>query len=230
MLALVALALALALGQTLVAALPGRSHPLPQPPDFLPCWANASLAALPFCNPSLSAPARAKDLASRLTLAEKFTQFGVLNQSARTVGAAVPRLGVATYTYHSEGLHGIRTACIDVPGVATTLFPQVTGMAATGNLSLMGAMGSMMGDEARALNNIANGTTFEKGAGLDYWGPTMNIGRDPRWGRFQESVSECPWLNGAYAYNFVRGMQGSGDSDSSHVKVAVSILVMFSGF
>ena len=55
---------------------------------------------------------------------------------------------------------------------------QVTGMAATGNLSLMRAMGSVMGDEARALNNIANGTTFEKGAGLDYWGPTMNIGRD----------------------------------------------------
>ena len=76
-------------------------------------------------------------------------------------------------------------------------------MAATGNLSLVRAMASHMGDEARAVNNYMKGNTVSKGGGLNYWGPTMNIGRDPRWGRFQESVSEDPWFNGAYAFELV---------------------------
>ena len=60
-------------------------------------------------------------------------------------------------------------------GVNTTTFPQVTGMAATGNLTLIREMGVVMGDEGRAVNNIAGGTIFPKGTGLDYWGPTMNV-------------------------------------------------------
>ena len=59
---------------------------------------------------------------------------------------------------------------------------------------------------------MANGTVWNKGAGLNYWGPTMNIGRSPRWGRFQESVSECPYLNAAYVARFVHGMQGADDA------------------
>ena len=74
-------------------------------------------------------------------------------------------------------------------------------------------------DEARAVNNYMQGNTVGKGGGLDYWGPTMNIVRDPRWGRTQESVSEDPFLNGAYAANFVRGFQGADDGVST-VKAA----------
>jgi hypothetical protein len=140
--------------------------PHAQPPGLRPCWENRSLASMPYCDPSVDAATRAKDLVGRLTRAEKIGQF------LHSQGAAVPRLGLAFYQYHSEGLHGIRTACVDEPGVHSTLFPQVTALAATGNLSLIRAMASAMGDEARALNNIANGTTFDKGTGLDYWGPS----------------------------------------------------------
>ena len=143
--------------------------PHAQPPGLRPCWENRSLASMPYCDPSIDVVTRAKDLVGRLTRAEKIGQF------LHSQGAAVSRLGVAFYQYHSEGLHGIRTACVDVPGIHSTLFPQVTGLGATGNLSLVRAMASAMGDEARALNNIANGTTFDKGTGLDYWGPSSYI-------------------------------------------------------
>ena len=83
------------------------------------------------------------------------------------------------YEYHSEGTHGVRTTCKDIPGLRSTLFPQTTGLAATGNMTLIEEMAGVMGTEGRALNNIANGTTFDKGTGLDYWGPTTNIGCAP---------------------------------------------------
>jgi beta-glucosidase-like glycosyl hydrolase len=180
-----------------------------------------------------------------MTLGEKLAQLAA--GDGNKGNNSVPRLGVDLYGYHSEGLHGVRTACNDEPGTNTTEFPQVVAMAATGNMPLVKAMAAVVATEARALNNIANGTVFDKGAGLNYWGPTMNLGRDPRWGRFQgnacacvharciarrrpahrclrphlspsppppslsrwmkESVSECPWLNAAYASAVVRGMQ-----------------------
>eukprot|EP00755_Sulcionema_specki_P014599 Sspe_Gene.57144::Locus_31375_Transcript_1_1_Confidence_1.000_Length_2333::g.57144::m.57144 len=167
-----------------------------------PCTGEVS--KLPFCDTSLSASRRAADLVERLTVDEKLTQLG-------NSAPSIPRLSVPNFEYHSEGLHGLRTVCNDIPELRATLFPQVTTMAATGNLTLILAMAQTMATEGRAVNNYANGTTFPKGAGLSYWGPTINIGRDPRWGRFQESVSECPWLNGAYAARFVAGMQGEGD-------------------
>ena len=70
-----------------------------------------------------------------------------------------------------------------------------------------------MGVELRTVANVANarGDIFTKGGGLSIYGPTINIIRDPRWGRAQESVSECPWLNGAYGYNFITGIQGDDD-------------------
>ena len=83
------------------------------------------------------------------------------------------------YEYHSEGTHGVRTTCKDIPGLRSTLFPQTTALAATGNMTLIEEMAGVMGTEGRALNNIANGTTFDKGTGLDYWGPTTNIGCAP---------------------------------------------------
>ena len=187
-----------------------------------PCWHNASLASLPFCDRKLDVGTRVKDLVSRFSLGEKIAQLGSGMDRRNNSGSnAVARLGVDLYQYHSEGLHGVRTACINFPGkrLHTTEFPQVVAMAATGNTSLVTTMASLMSDEARALNNIANGTVFAKGGGLNYWGPTMNIGRDPRWGRFQESISEDPWLNAAYSVSVVRGMQGADDG-SGYVKIA----------
>ena len=90
-----------------------------------PCWANQSLSNLPFCDSSLEASVRAADLVARLTLAEAIAQ---LDNNGRN---SVPRLGLDLYQYHSEGLHGVRTSCLDLPGANTTEFPQVTGMAAT---------------------------------------------------------------------------------------------------
>ena len=109
------------------------------------------MAGLPFCDTRLDARKRAKDLVARLTLAEKAAQLD--NSGANSV----PRLGVDLYQYHSEGLHGVRTACIDFPQVNTTEFPQVTGMAATGNSALIKKMADTIANEARALNNMANG-------------------------------------------------------------------------
>ena len=145
---------------------------MPQPAGFRHCWEDPALASLPYCDPALPPRVRAKDLVRRLSLEEKFNQ-------TTSSGGAVVRLGIDQYNYHSEGLHGVRTGCLDEPSINTTLFPQTTGMAATGNLGLIRQMGMTMGDEGRALNNIANGSTFSKGSGLDYWGPTMNIGAHP---------------------------------------------------
>jgi hypothetical protein len=150
-----------------------------------------------------------------MTVAEKVTQL--IGGIGGGITPAVPSVGVPAYQYHSEGLHGLRDTCRLGKGDTTlysTMFPQVTAMAATGNLSLVRAMASHMGDEARAVNNYMKGNTVRLGGGLNYWGPTMNIGRDPRWGRFQESVSEDPWFNGAYAFEYVSGIQGRNDGVS----------------
>ena len=180
-----------------------------------PSWpcGNKEIAGYPMCDVSLSAAVRAADLVARMNTTEKMTQLG------NTV-PAVPRLFVPQYEYHSEGLHGLRTVCQDIPGTTVTVYPQVTSMAATGNLSLIAEMGTVSGTEARAVNNMADaaGSVFGKGGGLNYWGPTMNIGRDPRWGRFQESVSEDPFLNGAYAYKYVKSFQDRGKE--KYLKVA----------
>ena len=187
----------------------------PAPTSRTPACVLANTTALPFCDTTLSTAARAKDLVQRMTAAEKLVQL--IGGIGGGVTPATPRLGVPAYQYHSEGLHGLRTTCKLGPGhspLYSTMFPQVTGMAATGNLSLIHAMAAHMGDEARAVNNYmvqAKAGFPGKGGGLNYWGPTLNIGRDPRWGRLQESVSEDPWLNGAYSSNFVAGIQGAGD-------------------
>lgn len=176
---------------------------------------NPCSAPFPFCNTSLTFKERVKDLVARLTLEEKITQ---LSSGLNYVNPSIPRLGVPQWAYHSEGLHGLRTT--GTIGLHITLFPQVTAMAATGNASLMRLMGEVMAVEARAANNLAHslGKIPGKGSGLSYWSPTMNIIRDPRWGRSQESVSEDPYLNGVYAVNFVKGFQGDAP-DQKYLKV-----------
>mmetsp|Transcript_4933 Transcript_4933/g.14906 ORF Transcript_4933/g.14906 Transcript_4933/m.14906 type:complete len:922 (+) Transcript_4933:43-2808(+) len=197
---------------------PGPSPPWTPVPQA--CAAGSNTTGLPFCNVSLGTDARVADLVNRMTIDEKVTQL--VGGIGGGVTQAIPRLGIPPYQYHSEGLHGIRDSCQMARGgdkLFSTLFPQVTAMAATGNMTLIKAMAAHMGDEARAVNNYMKGNTVGKGGGLDYWGPTMNVCRDPRWGRIQESVSEDPWLNGAYAANFVEGIQGSGDGVDT-IKIA----------
>jgi beta-glucosidase len=151
---------------------------------------------LPYLDPSLPKEQRAADLVSRMTLEEKVSQM--LNSSA-----AVPRLNVPAYDWWNEGLHGVARS-----GYAT-MFPQAIGMAATWDAPLFKGLATVISTEARAKNNEAlrhdNHSIYY---GLTFWSPNINIFRDPRWGRGQETYGEDPYLTGQLGVNFVEGMQG----------------------
>jgi len=139
---------------------------------------------------------RVDDLVSRMTLEEKVSQ---MTNSA----AAIERLGVPEYNWWNEALHGVARA-----GIAT-VFPQAIGLAATWDEKLIHNVGDVISTEARAKNNeaIRNG---DRGLykGLTFWSPNINIFRDPRWGRGQETWGEDPFLTGTLGSAFVRGVQG----------------------
>jgi beta-glucosidase len=154
---------------------------------------NAS--SLPFMNPQLSPEQRAADLVHRLTLEEKASQL--VNQSR-----AIPRLGVAAYDWWSEALHGV---AVD----GTTEFPEPIGLAATFDTLGIHEMATAISIEGRikhAQNVRAGHSNINEG--LDFWAPNVNIFRDPRWGRGQETYGEDPFLSGRMAVAFVTGMQG----------------------
>ncbi|THG15887.1 hypothetical protein TEA_022373 [Camellia sinensis var. sinensis] len=162
---------------------------------------------LPFCRVSLPIQDRVRDLIGRLTLQEKIRLL--VNNAA-----AVPRLGIKGYEWWSEALHGVSNAD---PGVkfggafpGATSFPQVISTAASFNASLWEHIGRVVSDEARAMYNGGM-------AGLTYWSPNVNIFRDPRWGRGQETPGEDPVLAGKYAASYVRGLQGNS---GNQLKVA----------
>lgn len=151
----------------------------------------------PYLNPDLPLNQRIQDLLSRLTLAEKISQM--INTAA-----AISRLGIPAYDYWNEGLHGVAR------NGRATVFPQAIGMAATWNPELIRQIGSAIGDEARAKYHAAlerNGSTLRY-QGLTLWSPNINIFRDPRWGRGQETWGEDPYLTGAMGVAFVHGLQG----------------------
>ncbi|KAK7269621.1 hypothetical protein RIF29_22354 [Crotalaria pallida] len=164
---------------------------------------------LPFCRASLPIRARVKDLIGRLTLQEKVSLL--VNNAA-----AVPRLGIKGYEWWSEALHGVSNVGPGTkfggPFPGATSFPQVITTAASFNATLWEAIGQVVSDEARAMYN--GGV-----AGLTYWSPNVNIFRDPRWGRGQETPGEDPVLAGKYAAGYVRGLQGM---DGNRLKVAAS--------
>jgi beta-glucosidase len=143
----------------------------------------------PFQDPALTADAKTADLVSRLTLAEKISQMG-------NTAPAISRLGINSYEWWSEALHGVARS-----GLAT-VFPQAIGLSSTWDPSLILDMASATSDEARVKNNTG-------GKGLSYWSPTINMSRDPRWGRSEETYGEDPYLASQIAVNFVKGMQGS---------------------
>ncbi len=158
-----------------------------------------------FRNSSLSIDARVKDLVSRLTLEEKISLLGYRSK-------AVSRLGIPAYNWWNEALHGVARA-----GEAT-VFPQAIGMAATFNDELLQQSASAISTEARAKYNLAIAKDWHlQYMGLTFWSPNINIFRDPRWGRGQETYGEDPYLTGRMGASFVRGMQGN---DPDHLKTA----------
>ena len=152
---------------------------------------------LPYLDPSLPKEQRAADLVGRMTLEEKISEMS--NSSA-----AVPRLGVPAYNWWNEGLHGVARS-----GYAT-MFPQAIGMAATWDAPLIKQIGDVISTEARAKNNEALRHDIHSiYFGLTFWSPNINIFRDPRWGRGQETYGEDPFLTATLGENFVEGLQGT---------------------
>ncbi len=154
-------------------------------------------AALPFRDPSLPIDKRVDDLVGRLSLEEKVSQL--IDRAA-----PIPRLDIPAYNWWNEGLHGIARS-----GFAT-MFPQAIGNAATWDESLVHSIGEVVSTEARAKYNdaIAHGN-HDRYYGLTIWSPNINIFRDPRWGRGQETYGEDPFLTSRLGTAFVEGIQGN---------------------
>ncbi|KAB5538347.1 hypothetical protein DKX38_015880 [Salix brachista] len=168
---------------------------------------NGLTRSLKFCRVNVPIHVRARDLIGRLTLQEKIRLL--VNNAA-----AVPRLGIQGYEWWSEALHGVSNVG---PGTkfggafpGATAFPQVITTAASFNESLWEEIGRVVSDEARAMYNGGM-------AGLTFWSPNVNVFRDPRWGRGQETPGEDPVVAGKYAARYVRGLQGN---DGLRLKVA----------
>ncbi|WP_259069399.1 glycoside hydrolase family 3 N-terminal domain-containing protein [Mucilaginibacter sp. X4EP1] len=139
---------------------------------------------------------RVKDLVSRLTLEEKVSLLGYQSK-------AVPRLGIPAYNWWNEALHGVARA-----GEAT-IFPQAIGMAATFNNDLLKQVSTAISTEARAKYNLAIAQDRHlQYMGLTFWTPNINIFRDPRWGRGQETYGEDPYLTATMGTAFIKGLQG----------------------
>jgi beta-glucosidase len=148
-----------------------------------------------YLNPDLPAEQRAVDLVHRMTLEEKATQL--VNQAR-----AIPRLNIPAYDWWSESLHGVAAK-------GSTSFPEPIGLAATFDAPAIHEMAIAIGTEGRIhhVQSVRAGHSdiFE---GLDFWAPNINIFRDPRWGRGQETYGEDPFLTGRMGTAFVTGMQG----------------------
>jgi beta-glucosidase len=159
-------------------------------------------------NPERSFEERARDLVSRMTVTEKISQM-------KNSASAIPRLGISRYNWWNECLHGVAMA-----GIAT-VFPQAIGLAATFNQDLLFEVANIISDEARAKHHEAQrrgewgfnfmSVLFGKGLfqGLTFWSPNINIFRDPRWGRGQETYGEDPYLTSQIGIAFIKGLQGN---------------------
>lgn len=163
------------------------------------CAMHSGAQTLPYQNPELTAHERAVDLCSRMTLEEKAT---VMMDKSK----AIPRLGIPEFAWWSEALHGVGRNGV------STVFPSCIGMAASFDDSLLERIYTAVSDEARAKNTVQRRTgrvaTYQ---GLSFWTPNINIFRDPRWGRGQETYGEDPYMNSRMGLAVVRGLQGPAD-------------------
>lgn len=154
----------------------------------------------PYKNPKLTAEERAADLVTRLTLEEKVALM-------QDESAAIERLGIQRYNWWNEALHGVARA-----GKAT-VFPQAIGMAATWDDGAVYRAFNAVSDEARAKNtDDRKKGEFNRYQGLTFWTPNVNIFRDPRWGRGQETYGEDPYLTSRMGVSVVRGLQGPSNT------------------
>jgi beta-glucosidase len=149
---------------------------------------------LPYLDPSLPIDQRVDDLVGRMTLQEKTSQ--VVHRAA-----AIPRLGVPAYNWWNEALHGVLVK-------NATVFPEPIALGATFDSPLVHEMAEAVSFEARARYN-QNVAAHRDGLGLDFWAPNINIFRDPRWGRGQETYGEDPYLTSRMGVAYVTGMQGN---------------------
>lgn len=175
--------------------------------SFLGCQQEPSYK-YPFQNPDLALEERVEDLLQRLTLEQKVSQM--INESV-----AIDSLGIPAYNWWNEGLHGMARA-----GKAT-VFPQAIGMAATWDPDLIFDIANVISDETRAKHHdfARKGKRFLY-QGLTLWSPNINIFRDPRWGRGQETYGEDPFLTGSLAVPFIKGLQGD---DPNYFKTIATI-------
>ena len=158
-----------------------------------------------YLDPTKPIDDRVKDLVSKLTLEEKVHQM--MNSAP-----AIPRLNLPAYDWWNEALHGVARS-----GVAT-VFPQAIGLAATFDDQLALQESTAISDEARAMYNAASADDYhQRYGGLTFWTPNINIFRDPRWGRGQETYGEDPFLTSKMGVAFITGLQGT---DPDHLKVA----------
>ncbi len=174
---------------------------------FAPVFAPAVLKRYTFQAPTRPTSQRVDDLLAQMTLAEKVGQM-------RFTAPGITRLGIPPYNWWNEALHGVGRA-----GVAT-VFPQAIGMAAAWDTPLHHEVATIISDEARAKYNDAlqhnnHGIYY----GIDFWSPNINIFRDPRWGRGQETYGEDPYLTGRLGVAFIQGMQGD---DPRYLKVGAT--------
>jgi beta-glucosidase len=167
-------------------------------------WGSAQSNAL-YLDASQPLDKRVNDLIGKLTLEEKVAQMGHRSP-------AVQRLNIPAYNWWSEALHGVARS-----GVAT-VFPQAIGLGATFDDDLLHRVSSAISDEARAMYNASIAQDYhQQYGGLTFWTPNINIFRDPRWGRGQETYGEDPYLTARSGVAFVKGLQGS---DPNYLKVA----------
>ena len=159
-------------------------------------------------NQELPFDVRVSDLVGRMTLEEKVSQMN-------DVAPAIERLGIPEYNWWNEALHGVARS-----GLATS-FPQAIGLAATWDDSLMFRMATVISDEARAKHHeyVRTGS-HQRYQGLTFWSPNINLFRDPRWGRGQETYGEDPFLTGHLAVQFIRGLQGD---DPKYLKTVATV-------
>ena len=158
-----------------------------------------------YLNPDIDLESRVDDLIKRLSLEEKVDQM-LMSTSG------IPRLDIPPYDYWNEALHGVGRS-----GKAT-IFPQAIGLAATFNNNLIYRVSSAISDEARAMYNVSQAAgNYKRYSGLTFWTPNVNIFRDPRWGRGQETYGEDPYLTGSLGVAFVKGLQGD---DPRYLKTA----------
>jgi beta-glucosidase len=162
-------------------------------------------------DPSLPVEKRVADLVSRMTLEEKILQM-IFD------APAVERLDIPAYNWWNECLHGVGRA-----GVAT-VFPQAIGLAATWNPDLMARVATAISEEGRAKHHEAARRGIRQiYTGLTYWSPNVNIFRDPRWGRGQETYGEDPYLSARMGVTFVQSLQGQ---DSHYLKLVATPLTL----